>query len=177
MDSAELPSPIMYDGAPSPIFDAPEFPSLRRVKPLPKRRRTSAASDAIPQDVDGILPPMLPPMPGPDVTAEELLAHAEELSAQMALQSYYMPIIGGMQDFIKNEAGYADHTGTPPIDFGAGFGGGNDEDEHGDGDYIDHLQQPGNTKKRKVPANQSASQHGPDSADGHSGGEDEQTDR
>ncbi|EAU90042.1 hypothetical protein CC1G_08315 [Coprinopsis cinerea okayama7 len=28
-----------------------------------------------------------------------------------------------------------------------------EEDEDGDGDYVDHLRQPGNTKKRKVPAN------------------------
>jgi len=42
----------------------------------------------------------------------------------------------------------------------AGNGGGRDEDDdgQGDGDYIDHLQQPGNTKKRKVPANASVSQ-------------------
>lgn len=30
--------------------------------------------------------------------------------------------------------------------------GPSDEDDHGDGDYVDHLQHPGNTKKRKVPA-------------------------
>ena len=43
---------------------------------------------------------------------------------------------------------------------GVGNGSGRDEDDdgQGDGDYIDHLQQPGNTKKRKVPANASVSQ-------------------
>ncbi|KAF7983736.1 hypothetical protein HWV62_19699 [Athelia sp. TMB] len=35
-----------------------------------------------------------------------------------------------------------------------------DDDHSGDGDYIDHLQQPGNTKKRKVPANAGISSHG-----------------
>lgn len=34
----------------------------------------------------------------------------------------------------------------------AGGGGGTgDDDDQGEGDYIDHLQQPNNTKKRKVP--------------------------
>lgn len=158
----------MYSASPPPppIFDVPEFPTLRRVKPLPKRRRTL---DTAPVEDAGTPPAVL----GPDATAEELIAHADTLSAQMALQSYYMPILGGVQELFKHDQ---DNGGATPVDLsGMGYGGGHDEDS-GDGDYIDHLQQPGNTKKRKVPANMSSAAHGHD-ASSVSGGEDEPTDR
>lgn len=155
----------MYS-APSPIFDVPEFPTLRRVKPLPKRRRTL---DTAPLEEADDPPALLTP----DAIAEELIAQADTLSAQMALQSYYMPILGGVQELFKNDQ---ENGGSTPVDLSSmGYGGGHDEDS-GDGDYIDHLQQPGNTKKRKVPANMSSAAHGHD-ASSASGGEDEPTDR
>jgi hypothetical protein len=170
--------------ATSPIFDVPEFPTLRRVKPLPKRRRTSVPTDPdqvvanplfLASALDGLQ------LPGPDATAEELLAHAETLSARMALQSYY--ISGAVPDFLtrnKNNSigggrkvagnGASTNDLRSSVNMGAGYGAGREEeDEHEDGDYIDHLQQPGNTKKRKVPANASSSFRGlndPGSADG-----------
>jgi hypothetical protein len=166
--------------ASSPIFDVPEFPTLRRLKPLPKRRRTSALtmveSDQAPMvsnphflaaTLDGLQ------LPGPDATAEELLAHAETLSARMALQSFYIPeFMPRTSDAEKLSNGFggalngtlSDLASTASsINFSTGYGGGREEeDEHGDGDYIDHLQQPGNTKKRKVPANASGSVRGHD---------------
>lgn len=183
----------MYRG-PSPIFDVPEFPTLRRVKPLPKRRRTIPEGSSVP-DINGELthgmpPPPLPPLPGPDATAEELLAHAEALSSHITLQSYYMPtILGGVQDIFNRKAGI-----NQPLENGNGNGNGNghindfdfyggrdeeDRDADGDerdGDYIDHLQAPSNHKKRKVPANANASP-GHDVGDPQSGAEDEPTDR
>lgn len=199
------------------MFDVPEFPTLRRVKPLPKRRRTSAESAGngsfadFPTDTgvliggedgtatyvpsDSSLPPMPVlsslqlPMPGPDATTEELLAHANTLSSHMALQSYYMPMLGGVQDLFKG-TGAATTAGPGVRNVAASAGinnsdsnlssilrGGGDDDDHGDGDYMDHLQQPGNTKKRKVPANTSRSPGGHDAGSGQSGGEDEPTDR
>ncbi|THU78939.1 hypothetical protein K435DRAFT_876077 [Dendrothele bispora CBS 962.96] len=292
----------------SPIFDVPEFPTLRRVKPLPKRRRTSLDNSAIPPGeggggggthhlfhatavnaltasgnaVSAVIPfgrniltdengnpiaaatttttsttngvpsggmvvpggnglppslhmPGLPPiplaLPGPDATAEEVLAHAD------ALRSYYMPLLGaaaaGMRVGLGGLAEYAAERGNqgndasgdsgslghngdavhsggeepanandPSLQFGgvqfplpsfplphggllqdfdtaqltaqlqytaaaAGdalnavpdlTGGVRDRErdsdsDRGDGDYVDHLRQPGNTKKRKVPAN------------------------
>jgi hypothetical protein len=132
-------------------------------------------------------------LPGPDASAEELLAHAETLSARMALQSYYMA--GGIPDFLNcinddnsngsdgygnakiNGNGVSANDPRTSANLGAGYGAGREEeDEHEDGDYIDHLQQPGNTKKRKVPANASNSfrgMHDPGSTDG----QDEPTDR
>ncbi|KZT70784.1 hypothetical protein DAEQUDRAFT_764355 [Daedalea quercina L-15889] len=164
----------MY-GALSPIFDVPELPMLRRVKPLPKRRRTSEPSqnDDGRQHMPGVPPGML------DASPEELIAHADALSAQMALQSYYMPVLGGMRDLFAKDLVAPSST---PIDlggstFGMGdFRGGQDEDEFGEGDYMEHLQQPGNTKKRKVPANMSGGAHGRDSG-GNSGAEDEPSER
>ncbi|KAJ7498047.1 hypothetical protein B0H11DRAFT_830790 [Mycena galericulata] len=161
----------MMNRGPSPIFDVPEFPTLRRVKPLPKRRRTAAAT---PPDGDdaAALPSLaalgLPfPLPGPDATAEELIAHAESLSAHMALQSYYMP---GLQD-IFNRSTELNGNSNGSLNYGDG-----DDGEDGDDDGMEHLQQPGNTKKRKVPTNASASP-GHDVGDPQSGGEDEPTER
>ncbi|KAF8655041.1 hypothetical protein AX16_003277 [Volvariella volvacea WC 439] len=241
----------MYRGS-SPIFDVPEFPTLRRVKPLPKRRRTSSNTTLPDADVvvgsvpvgNGILlPPSLEglTMPGPDATPEELLVHADQLSARMAISSYYMPMLSAAPDFSQlnsaamrkgfgaggkggqsemllgatgegvdqdEDEGVAVHgegvTELVPhdedpedehsqsytesnvtlsdldltaasLDYGMGYpvpgvrtsGGGirgpgaeigivnpqGVDDEHGDGDFMEHLQQPGNTKKRKVPTN------------------------
>ncbi|KAJ6616999.1 hypothetical protein B0H10DRAFT_2035123 [Mycena sp. CBHHK59/15] len=155
---------------PSPIFDVPEFPTLRRVKPLPKRRRTVAVSSD--GDDATTLPSLaalgLPfPLPGPDATAEELIAHAESLSAHMALQSYYMP---GLQDIFNRGTEGNAVNGNGVLNYGEGEG------EEGDDDGMEHLQQPGNTKKRKVPTNASASP-GHDVGESQSGGEDEPTER
>ncbi|KAJ7860370.1 hypothetical protein B0H14DRAFT_2744503 [Mycena olivaceomarginata] len=165
---------------PSPIFDVPEFPTLRRVKPLPKRRRTSEASQPDGDDPSPALPGLPFPLPGPDATAEELIAHAESLSAHMALQSYYMP---GLQDIFNRSAELAGAAnGNANIRLGLNNLNGNYEDdgEDGEDDGMEHLQQPGNTKKRKVPAtNPSASPPGHDRDPGDpalSGGEDEDRD-
>jgi hypothetical protein len=153
---------------PSPIFDVPEFPTLRRVKPLPKRRRTAEA--VAPDGDDAATLPSLAtlglpfPLPGPDATAEELIAHAESLSAHMALQSYYMP---GLQDIFNRSA---ELSGNGNGNYGDG-----EEGDDGDDDGMEHLQQPGNTKKRKVPTNASASP-GHDVGDSQSG-DDEPTER
>jgi hypothetical protein len=140
---------------------------MRRVKPLPKRRRTS---DIIKHSENAIVPPS-PGILSSDVAAEDLMAQADSLSTQLALQSYYMPILGGVQNLFGSDAD------NRSIDFGYNIGDARGQDEdHGDGDYIDHLQQPGNTKKRKVPANASLSPHGHDAGSGQSG-EDEPVER
>lgn len=103
----------MYRGS-SPIFDVPEFPTLRRVKPLPKRRRTSAPAITADAEVEltssvgvgnggMLIPPSLQglQLPGPNVTAQELLAHADQLSAHIALQNYYLPMLSGVPDFLS----------------------------------------------------------------------------
>lgn len=155
----------MHRGS-SPIFDVPEFPSMRRVKPLPKRRHTVAH--------DGENSPMLATPTGGRVSgahgSDGLIANANALSAQLALHSYYMPILGSAQDLqpddnadLRDKADLGYHLGVRAQD-----------DEHnGDGDYIDHLQQPGNTKKRKVPANAGTSPHGGHDAVMGSMGEDD----
>ena len=164
----------MY-GALSPVFDVPEVPTLRRVKPLPKRRRTSEPS----HNDDGGRPISAFSSGTLDASSEELMAHADALSAQMALQSYYMPVLGGVHDLFNKDLVPPTNT---PIDLGGGtFGlgdyrGSQDDDELGEGDYTEHLQQPGNTKKRKVPANMSGGAHGRDSG-GNSGAEDELSER
>jgi hypothetical protein len=164
----------------SPIFDVPEFPALRNVKPLPKRRRTTQGNN----DPNGTNTPsatfdlgfrltmgMAMGLTGPDATlADEVLAHADSISAQMALSSYYMPILGGVQDLLNDEL-----DSNSPSSVGLGLFRGQKEEALGDGDYADQLQHPGNTKKRKVPAN--ASVRARDTCSSQSGGEEEQTER
>ncbi|TFK88422.1 hypothetical protein K466DRAFT_520836 [Polyporus arcularius HHB13444] len=188
---------------PSPPYEVPELPSLRRVKPLPKRRRTSD-----PRPDDDEISNATHAGAGeqdnsPDHTdADEPPAHDPSLAAQMALQAYYMPVLGGVRDLFKNTTsrgvGHANASGKgaaiDSIDLSgalsgvlgySGPGGGGsadgqddeDGDGDGDGDYVDHLQQPGNTKKRKVPANMSGSADGHDAGSTGSGAEDELLDR
>ncbi|KAJ7846274.1 hypothetical protein B0H13DRAFT_2408432 [Mycena leptocephala] len=110
---------------PSPIFDVPEFPTLRRVKPLPKRRRTA---EATPPDADDPVAALgLPfPLPGPDATAR----------SSSPTQSPY--IFGGTN---------GSSVSHPGLNLG-GYGG-EDDGEDGDDDGMERLTQPGNTKKRK----------------------------
>ncbi|KAF8813005.1 hypothetical protein BYT27DRAFT_7085525 [Phlegmacium glaucopus] len=185
----------MYRGTPSPIFDVPEIPTLRRVKPLPKRRRTTTDLNHHHhhhEDTLSLSSPALQPLEvlGPNATAEELLAHADTLSARMALQSYYMPILGGVQNFLAGDADNGPLSDLDSLEFGVHFAaaaaaaaaagvamggsmgmgmamrGGRDDDGRGDPDYVDHLQQHGNTKKRKVPANAGGSPRGGHGGDG-----------
>jgi hypothetical protein len=117
-----------------------------------------------------MLPPILPPLPGPDATAEELIAHAEVLSAQITFQSYFLPTLSGVTDFasrnsvdmpLVDPSPAADLDVTPLHDVR-------------ENDHSDQTQQQGNAKKRKVPAHLSGSQMGPDAADVHSGEEEQQ---
>lgn len=129
----------MYRGS-SPIFDVPEFPPLRRVKPLPKRRRTSGEPLAAAPDTSQYDTGMLPAEGAVDMTSFGL---------NMPLPQYYMPMFTGVQDLFR--MGQEDQSLEYPGGFAVPVGAA-DEEDHGDGDYVDHLQQPGNTKKRKVPA-------------------------
>lgn len=176
MGGDELPQHLIYHPS-SPGFDIPDYLPLRRVKPLPKRKRSSPdPAGSLP--LNTMLPPILPPPPGPDATAEELIAHAEVLSAQITFQSYFLPTLsGGAADltprgnvemapsFVEPPAELIDHRATP------GSGG---EGARHEGDHTDQMQQQGNAKKRKVPAHLSGSQTGPDSTDEHSGEEQQQ---
>jgi len=115
-----------------------------------------------------MLPPILPPPPGPDATAEELIAHAEVLSAQISFQSYFLPTLTGVTDFTTVDMPLAvDPSPAADIDVTPLLHEGREND------HADQTQQQGNAKKRKVPAHLSGLQMGPDSADVHSGEEEE----
>ncbi|KAG1878710.1 hypothetical protein C8R48DRAFT_745298 [Suillus tomentosus] len=142
----------MYRGS-SPASDEPEFQPLRRLKPLPKRRRTSDA----PIPAADVTHPMADIL-GTESLAEKLLAHADSFS----LQSYYASVFGGTRngDTLDLSAAYQLEKM------------GRSEEDQSEGDYTDHLQQPGNTKKRKVPANMSGAAQGRE-AEPQLGAEDE----
>jgi hypothetical protein len=194
----------------SPIFDVPEFPPLRRVKPLPKRKRIHPPSESdydLKQPDDYPTPATVasrtaaPAQPRSSSTtpssqtslsgrkdddaspSEKVGAQADRISPQL---DYYKPTILGdqpnnptgrrRQDFHadgspRKKISPPDAAGVPSIHdvplaaFGiyvsnansgpAADGSEGADDDHGEGDYVDHLQQHGNTKKRKVPANMS----------------------
>ncbi|KAH7885754.1 hypothetical protein F5I97DRAFT_1149267 [Phlebopus sp. FC_14] len=162
----------MYHRGSSPVFDTPEIsPSTRRLKPLPKRRRTSDVV-ARASGADDLISPMADFLGGAESIAEELIAHADSLSSQMALQSYYTSILGSGNgtrgdenvyggESIGGSAGQAFDLSAVFQRFAEGrLASGRRDDDRSEGDYTDHLQQPGNTKKRKVPANISGSVNG-----------------
>lgn len=142
----------MYRGS-SPASDEPEFQPLRRLKPLPKRRRTS---DAPIPAADDLIHPMADIL-GAESLAEELIAHADS-----SLQSYYASVFGGTRNGDTLDLSAAYQLGKM----------GKSEEDQSEGDYTDHLQQPGNTKKRKVPANMSGAAQGRE-AEPQLGAEDE----
>jgi hypothetical protein len=115
-----------------------------------------------------MLPPILPPPPGPDATAEELIAHAEVLSAQITFQSYFLPTLTGVADFTTTRSADMPSVDPSPADLDV-----TPPNEGRESDHTDQTQQQGNAKKRKVPAHLSGLQMGPDSADVHSGEEEE----
>ena len=160
----------MHHQGSSPAFDAPEFPPLRRLKPLPKRRRTSDVVAQVSEPND-LIQPMADLLGGAESLAEELIARADSLSSQMALQSYYSSVLGGgdITRGVEGEVPDGNLSGSfsRTFDlsavyqrFAEGLGSGKQDEDHSEGDYTDHLQQPGNTKKRKVPANVSGSVNG-----------------
>jgi len=139
---------------PSPVFDTPEFQPLRRLKPLPKRRRTS---DTHIPAADDLIQPMADIL-GAESLADELAVHADSFT----LQSYYSSVFSGARN-----GNTFDLSGAYKL----GKMGRSDEDQS-EGDYTDHVQQPGNTKKRKVPVNMSGSAQGRE-AEPQLGAEDE----
>jgi hypothetical protein len=137
---------------PSPAYDNVTDNVLsRKMKPLPKRRRVSD----ILFDANDI------------AATQAFLAAAAAASEQGhedlnfpgnlpgSLSDYYMPLLAGMQDILRADLKYASTSPStqpqaqlplpalpvppPPKE---------DEDHN---EYVDHLEQPGNTKKRKVP--------------------------
>lgn len=129
---------------------------MRRVKPLPKRRRTLVHDEENSQTStapSGVRAGCAPHSDG-------LIVNSDAFSAQLALQSYYLPILDGAQrDQHNDENDCIEHRDK--IDVGYHSSGRAQDEEHtGDGDYMDHLQQPGNTKKRKVPTNANTAPHG-----------------
>jgi len=140
---------------PSPTYDNMTDNVLsRKMKPLPKRRRVSdilfdandiAATQAF-------------------LAAAAAAAASEQGHEELnfpgnlpgSLSDYYMPLLAGMQDILRADLKYA--TTLPstqlqpqlPIPALPVLPASSKEDEDHN-EYIDHLEQPGNTKKRKVP--------------------------
>lgn len=215
----------------SPIFDVPEFPPLRRVKPLPKRKRIHPppTSDCDFGRTDGCptaatvasrtpptAQPHLSPTTSPLQTSisgrkdsgtslpESAIVQPDGISTQL---DYYKstvlrdPLTNPTErqrqdpydgDSPRKKIAAQDSAGTPSIydiplaAFGIYVQGANGpvadgsegaDDDHGEGDYIDHLQQHGNTKKRKVPANISGGgrhgHHGDAGSGNNSGADDD----
>src|SRR5258708_27690352 len=120
-----------------------EYPSIRRVKPLPKRRRTTG-----PVNQDDILSSF-------STDAQQFLpqfADSDVIPTWPSLTQCYQPIVPSATD-----VSHLDGTGPKPtVDFysARNFSATvtpSDNDDHLD-DSGDHFQQPENKKKRKVPS-------------------------
>lgn len=167
MDGDE-PSPHLIYRPSSPAgFDIPDYLPLRRVKPLPKRKHSLSSPDlarSLPLNTT-MLPPILPPPPGPDATAEELIAHAEVLSAQITFQSYFLPTLTDVTDFNTTTTTTTTSVDDTPLVVNpspADLDVTSLINEVRENDHTDQTQQQGNAKKRKVPAHLSGLQMGPD---------------
>ncbi len=120
-----------------------EYPSIRRVKPLPKRRRTTG-----PVNQDDILSSF-------STDTQQFLpqfADSDVIPTWPSLTQCYQPIVPSATD-----VSHLDGTGPKPtVDFysARNFSATvtpSDNDDHLD-DSGDHFQQPENKKKRKVPS-------------------------
>ncbi|KAH7105975.1 hypothetical protein BKA62DRAFT_346896 [Auriculariales sp. MPI-PUGE-AT-0066] len=124
---------------PSAVTDMLEYPhsQQRRIKPLPKRRRTTPDAASYPMS-----------HPGRDGSGG---AAGRALASFDNYYSHGVVLPGGIV-----------HSGTASS--------GHDDDDTADGDYVDHLQQPNNTKKRKVPTAPHQAQFSGGFNDGGGGG-------
>jgi len=130
----------------TPTLD-PDPSSFRRVKPLPKRRRT-AALNALPSGYD---PAEINSFSFQDPHALAALAdlHARpyfsQLNAQQAIRDLFTSessdprLLADFTDLYTNPGAPSVMPAVP------------DTDDQLESDYVDHLQLPANTKKRKVP--------------------------
>lgn len=137
-------SPLLSYGSPPTMYDPAEPVSLRRVKPLPKRRRTIAPLPLqdIPPKLDTDFRLSLPP-------EEDLTRTVPEVAGN----GHYISIFSGVQGLFGEDI---DPRHVDPADFDGRANGdrlvdGQDDGDAGDGDYIDFIRRPNNTKKRKVP--------------------------
>ncbi|KAG8715966.1 hypothetical protein FRC11_012111 [Ceratobasidium sp. 423] len=109
-------------------LSASDVSFTRRVKPLPKRGRTS-------------------------LRRFEAEGHISTTDPPLASPTYYHPINSGRIDRLKQESNVTpSHPRTPNKSTSFSTRSRVVDDADGEGDYTDHLQQPNNTKKRKVPA-------------------------
>ena len=154
------------DGVHNGLYDHPELSNLRRVKPLPKRRRTAMIN--LPSDYD------------PSATIAGLPIHDPQALAALAeyhTRQYYNPVAHGLppgmtvKDLfagIEGAAAVADSIARTSSEFSSLYASAvaaaaahtgpipnlplpPEDDDNGESDYVDHLQIPLNTKKRKVP--------------------------
>ena len=127
-------------GSPATIYDSADPATLRRVKPLPKRRRTAPP------------PPLLPPQ---DLTPKHDFNLRRSLPAELAKE---LPDYNEQGHFVPSFCGgvYGGEIDLRHVDFdgplnGEGFADTHHDADQGDSDYVDFIRRPNNTKKRKVP--------------------------
>lgn len=125
----------------------PDPASFRRVKPLPKRRRTAAlnvlANEYDPAEMNSFS------FQDPHALAALADLHARpyfsQLNAQQAIRDLFTsesPDPKFLADFTGLYSTPSVPTAMPAVP---------DTDDQLESDYVDHLQLPANTKKRKVP--------------------------
>jgi hypothetical protein len=164
--SQQINKTSAMDGVHNGLYDHLELSNLRRVKPLPKRRRTAMINPPSDYDPSAALAGL--PIHDP----QALAAFAEYHNRQ-----YYNPAAHGLppgmtvKDLfagIEGAAAVADSIARTSSEFSSLYASAvaaaaahtgpipnlplpPEDDDNGESDYVDHLQLPLNTKKRKVP--------------------------
>lgn len=148
------------DPTPPPIEQDPS--TFRRVKPLPKRRRT-AALNVLRTEYD---PSELTSFSFQDPQALAALAdlHARpyfsQLNAHQVIRDLFNTETPDPRDLADFTGLYSNPAVAPIVPVVP------DDDDQLESDYVDHLQLPANTKKRKVPGLNRPSSLGGDAISG-----------
>ncbi|KZT53008.1 hypothetical protein CALCODRAFT_511720 [Calocera cornea HHB12733] len=135
---------MAYESMAPSSLDMGDFSAYRPIRPLPKRKRAQLDFTDFPEE----LYEDLQHLPMDAAFMESLPSMFSASNIDPASADAYFPLFQGIQPEI------AEHTEEPsaPARAQAIASNGTEEDEdRGEGDYVDHLQNPANSKKRKVP--------------------------
>lgn len=154
----------------------PDLPNFRRVKPLPKRRRTAALNtlNGIRSDIEN------GQVSSFNFQDPQALAALADLHARPYLSALGRP--PDLKDYFPQDPAFTHPDQRVSQDFPAIYGPPppapvvpvvpvQDDEDQGESDYVDHLQLPANTKKRKIPGLNRPSSLSGDAMSGNSLGE------
>ncbi|KZP01681.1 hypothetical protein CALVIDRAFT_532457 [Calocera viscosa TUFC12733] len=135
---------MAYESMAPSSLDMGDFSAYRPIRPLPKRKRPPLDFTDFPEE----LYEDLQHLPMDAAFMESLPSMFNSSSIDPATAEAYFPLFQGIQPDVVQPSVDA----VLPAQVQSAAANGTEEDEdRGEGDYVDHLQNPANSKKRKVP--------------------------